>query len=281
MGKDVYIAVGHGRRPDGKFDPGARGTDGRYEHHENHEVVAECVEALIRSGVTLDSEDHGSAGPEDPNYAGSINRVNAGDYRCCVEIHFDWSKGNPEPVVLHSGSSGGTELAGKIEQGFVTEGFDRASSCKDSDYGRKIRLAWVRRTNPPAALVECGIVKDYPRAVNEKMGEAIARGICDFLGVPFVAEKTHDYAVAVVGQGESDSILAYLLGAAHQFKVLRAEQVDHTDVGYLVKVGGPAARRFVANDGLEIVGEGRFETAQMVLAKIRGEKPDRARPWAQ
>lgn len=287
---DVDISVGHGVRPDGRFDPGARGTDGRYEHYEVTQVVVEAVAALERCGVSVTHEAHGSGGPEDPNFSGSINRVNASNPTCCVEVHFDWYKGNPDPVGLHAGSTNGTRLSDAIRDGFTAEGFSNARSVQDTKYGRRVPLAFVQRTNPPACLVECGIVADHDQATNIRQGEAIARGIVAYLGRTWVPRNQPtepdgppppDYRVAVIWEGDADFGLAYLLGKKHAFKVLHRNDLATYSVGYAVAVGkGAQAVVDHVGDGIVVAGPGRAATADLVFAKLMDTAPDRTRPWA-
>lgn len=174
----VYVAVGHGTKPGGTYDPGAIGSDGREEHEEAHEVVAACAKALNRSSVQFVAEaDAGNS--HDPNFAGSVAAVNAGNFEAAVEIHFDWL-------------------------GAPRGGFGLYLSNRSRLFADAIRTRWAQsglptRTNTyrnnlsflkaecPAVIWECDRVFGYSLAVNEKMGEAIAAGICDWLGVPFVS----------------------------------------------------------------------------------------------
>jgi len=53
---DVFLAVGHGVEPNGVFDPGAIGADGRQEHAEAFQVCTYALAAMRRSGLTVVSE---------------------------------------------------------------------------------------------------------------------------------------------------------------------------------------------------------------------------------
>lgn len=276
MRYDVYLAVGHGKRPNGTFDPGAIGKDGRYEHYESTEVAAECVNALERSGVAVKHEVHGSAGPEDPNYSGSIKVVNQGNYKCAVEIHFDWNK-------APDGGFGHWYRAGKpIADTVLKRWMDAELPVRLSWHKRRTDLSFLKYTNPPAMLWECGRIEDWPPEVNRKMGEAIAAGICDWLDIDYIPpeKKKPHYRVAIVGIGDVDGLLAYLLGRQHAFKVLNPEEVSKVDVDWLVKIGGGAAKRFAKYEGVNIKDDNRYLTANKVLALIEDESTPRIKPWA-
>lgn len=283
---DVYLAVGHGLRKDGVFDPGARGDDGRYEHFEATEVVSEAVEALQRSGVTLVHEAHGSGGPEDPNYAGSIDRVNAGSFRMAVEVHFDWAKA-PDGGFGHWYSDAGKRIADAVMGRWTELGLP----TRPSWHKYRSDLSFLKRTRCPAMLWECGRVQDWPAEDNARMGEAIAAGICDALGMHYVAPSLgrRHYAVTVMGLGDLDEILAYQLGKRHAFKVVssRADEspfvkIEDIDTDYVVAVGGAAARRRkeLGLGGVDLNGETRYETADIVLARVMGADADRRAPFA-
>lgn len=284
---DLYLAVGHGRRDDGRFDPGARGDDGRYEHFEATEVVAEAVQALQRSGVTLTHEANGTAGPEDPNFSGSIRRVNDGDYRIAVEVHFDWSKA-PRGGFGHWYSDAGKQIADAVYQRWEAEGLP----TRPSWHKRRDDLSFLKRTNVPAMLWECDRVSDYDPDVNARQGEALAAGICDALGKRYVAPAAarRHYRVVALGVGDLDEILAYQLGKRHAFKVVSTAAdsspfvpIEDIDTDYVVTVGGPAARKRAALDldGVDLSPTGtRYEAAEVVLARIVGPDADRYRPFA-
>lgn len=273
--KDVYVAVGHGRRDNGVFDPGALGDDGRYEHYEAAEVVAEVIEGLERSGLTFDHEDHGSGGPEDPNFSGSIRNVNAGSYRCAVEVHFDWAKA-PEGGFGFWISDEGKKLADRVFSRWSRNGLD----TRPEWHRERGNLAFLNRTKPPALLWECGRVRDFPRDVNELMGESIAAGICDYLGREYIPQSTKKhYKVVTVGDGPLDDLLAYLLGKRHAFKRVSPDEVGNYDIDFLIKVGHDAASRFNNRNGIVLAGGTRYETADIVLAKVLGPDADRTAPW--
>lgn len=274
---DVYLAVGHGVRPDGRFDPGAVGLDGRYEHYEATEVAAECVNALERSGVAVKHEVTGSGGPEDPNYSGSIKAINAGIYKCAVEIHFDWNKA-PE------GGFGHWYYAGRpIADAVLKRWREAGLPVRDSWHKQRTDLAFLKYTKPPAMLWECGRIQDFPAEVNRQMGETIAAGICDYLGLTYVPpppDKPH-YAVAVIGLGDIDSILAYLLARQHGFKWFKDDAgYQEADVDWLVKVGGGAVKAYSKQAGVAVSGDNRYLTANEVLAKVLDPAPPRRKPWA-
>lgn len=292
MKKDFYYGVGHGKRPDGRLDLGAQGADGRYEHHEVHQIAAEVANAAERCGLTYRIEGEGTdSDAEDPNYVGSINNVNndPGGYRCAIEGHFDWKYGPEKFIALHTGSKGGHGLAtalasGARKEGLPLGGYRARGEAVDEKYGRKVRLAFPRRTHPPAALIEYGRVMDHSTAMNIKMAEATVRGICKFVGKSYVPRKNSevDYKVAVTWGGDADFGMAAMLAKKHAFKLLHVDDVvgEKYTVGYAVAVG---KRRMDVlahvGDGVALGGASRYETADQVYAKLMTENVSRTRPW--
>src|SRR6266705_3439376 len=142
---DVYLAVGHGVEPSGIFDPGAIGTDGRQEHLEAFQVCTYALAAMRRSGLSVVSETAQGAS-HDPDFVGSAHRANELNPRVAIEVHFD------SATVGAPGYSG---------------------------------LYFSDSTNMTALIPEINRVRDFPVEVNRAQGEALAEGVCAFLGQPF------------------------------------------------------------------------------------------------
>ena len=174
---DVYLAVGHGVEPDGVYDPGAIGADGRQEHLEAYQVCVYALTAMRRSGLSVVSESAEGAS-HDPDYRGSTTRANALNPRVAVEVHFDWSGGVDGFSGLYF-SDAGHRLAEHIGQAFVARHLPRMADVERPE------LYFLNSTNMPALIPEIRRVHDYPDSENRAQGEAIAEGICAFLGHPF------------------------------------------------------------------------------------------------
>lgn len=184
MSARVYLGVGHGVEPNGVFDPGAAGPDVN-EYDEAFAVTAAAHLALARSGVEHFTET--SSGPgHDPDYRGSAAAVNAGRYDLAIEIHFDWL-GTPNAPTPSGGfglyvSVDASLFADKIRGRWAAAGLPLRPNTKRTD------LYFLNATRCPALIWECDRVDRHDPAVLEKMGEAIAAGVCDLIGVAFVPE---------------------------------------------------------------------------------------------
>jgi hypothetical protein len=171
---DVFLAVGHGVEPNGVFDPGAIGTDGRQEHAEAFQVCTYALAAMRRSGLTVVSETAQGAS-HDPDFQGSAIRANQLNPRVAIEVHFDWSGG----VAGFSGlyiSPQGRALAKHIGEAFARRGLPRKADVQ------RTGLFFLNQTTMPALIPEIHRVHNYGDAVNQAQGEALAEGTCAFLG---------------------------------------------------------------------------------------------------
>jgi len=175
---DVFLAVGHGVEDNGIFDPGAIGTDGRMEHMEAFQVCTFALAAMRRSGLSVVSETAQGAS-HDPDFQGSARRANELNPRVAIEVHFDSATvGAPGYSGLYF-SDQGKQLAAKIGTAFVARNLPRVADVQ------RTGLLFLNSTNMPALIPEINKVHDFPVEVNRAQGEALAEGVCGFLGQPF------------------------------------------------------------------------------------------------
>ena len=107
---DVYLAVGHGVKDNGVYDPGAIGADGRQEHLEAFQVCTHALAGMRRSGLRVVSETAQGAS-HDPNFRGSARRANQLNPRVAIEVHFDWKRGVDGFSGLYAASDGRDSLS--------------------------------------------------------------------------------------------------------------------------------------------------------------------------
>lgn len=178
----VYVSVGHGLRPNGTFDPGAcDAASGATEYDGNRELAAHVTAWLRDVGHQVQSEAD-EAYKMDPDYQGSVDRVNVTPRALAVDFHQDWSGGSAAlcwPLVHPSGGRG-LEIASAMIGSCQAAGLSTKGPTPRDD------LWWLNGTTCPAVLVEAGRV-GTPRPVAE-LGAAIAGGIDLALGGPGVPE---------------------------------------------------------------------------------------------
>jgi hypothetical protein len=186
--RHIFLAVGHGRRPNGTIDPGAMTADGRRsEQSEGDLIVQHCARILRDAGFRVTSQRAG-----DPNFAGT-NGYTATASRLgvdlAVSVHHDWNRA-PRGFFCHWASGAGT-AAQKTARLKVNRAAADAMFAAVAEAGLPTRPSWHKErtdltfttaTTVPAVLVEADRVGEV--ADHEAMGRAIAFGICDFFGTP-------------------------------------------------------------------------------------------------
>jgi len=174
----VYLAVGHGRRPDGTFDPGAVGGDTN-EQKAGDIIVAEAARLLRRAGVDVRDEAH----KDDPNFVGTTRAANLWGADLLVSIHHDWI-GAPAGAFGHWVSEDGKEAADRIQQAVGRAGFP----LRPAWHKRREDLYVLNNTFAPAVLYEVGRIGDLTADALLRMGAAVADGVADWAGVDLVAD---------------------------------------------------------------------------------------------
>lgn len=181
----VYLATGHGLRPDGGFDPGAPAPgEGRGEHELAHVVARVAVGYLHARGVQVRHEHHSGDEAHDPNYVGSTHAANAWGADLAVAVHFDWSQAPRGGFGIYHPGSEAVVLAGDLEGAYRRAGLPTRASYAEAFY-------FVRETRMPAVIWEADRVGpdvDDDRYLY-RLGEAIADGIARHLEVPITEEE--------------------------------------------------------------------------------------------
>lgn len=173
----VFVAVGHGLKPGGVYDPGAVAPGGKQEHELAHLVVSAVASALTRSGVAAAIEEDSASG-HDPNFVGSVRAANKADVAAAVEVHFDWSGAPPGGFGIFA-SDEGEQLSGAIWRRYADAGLTRRKNYARSFF-------FVRATHASAVIWECDrVADDHDPDTLWLYGECIAAGFCDFIGATY------------------------------------------------------------------------------------------------
>ncbi len=198
----VWIDAGHGGN-----DSGAVGN-GLEEDALNLSIAQAAEAALRRSGVTVLSTRERDVFA---TLAARYNGANAVDVDAFVAVHNDWAErvsAQGSSAIYYPGSSQGKRLADLLEAEIaaVTPWPDRGT------YADRRGLAVLKHTGMPSAVVECGYVTNPAEAARLRdpayraaLGEAIARGVCRWLGVtyrPPSALSGHNVAILIVSRVE-------------------------------------------------------------------------------
>lgn len=188
MSKKVFIAVGHGGS-----DPGAIGVNGAKEKNYTLAIAKYCGEAFKRCGIQYQMNRTKDTDPGD-----TVGKCNKYKPDVAISIHlnaFD-KRATGTEVYRSMFSPNGIKLATCVLNSIVGLGVkSRGVKTKKGSSGRDY-FEFIRETEAPAILIECCFIDsviDY-QFINTKekqkaMGEAIAKGVCEYLNVKYITEK--------------------------------------------------------------------------------------------
>lgn len=184
----VFIGAGHGGK-----DSGAVGKGGLLEKSLNLSIAKACAAALERHGVTVRlSRTTDENDPVDQEVA----ECNSFAPDLAIDIHNNAGGGDGAETYYSRAGGTGKKLAENIlarvaELGQKSRGAKTRLTASGSDY-----YAFIRETKAHAVIVECAFVDTDDVALIDteaeriRMGEAIAHGILQTLGIAYKAEKS-------------------------------------------------------------------------------------------
>lgn len=184
----VFIGVGHGGT-----DSGAVGKGGTEEKDLNLSIAKACGTVLERHGVSVRlSRTKDEADPVEQE----VQECNSFAPDLAVDIHNNAGGGDGAETFYSRVGGIGKTLAENIlaeitKLGQQSRGARIRTNKSGADY-----YAFIRQTKAPAVIVECAFVDSNDielidtEAERVKVGEAIARGILQTLGIAYKAEKT-------------------------------------------------------------------------------------------
>lgn len=191
--KKVFIGAGHGGA-----DSGAIGRGGLLEKDLNLSIARACGAALERSGVDV---RYSRTKDEADTVDQEVKECNAFAPDLAVDIHNNAGGGDGSETFYSKVGGVGKTLAQNIQArladlGQQSRGAKTRLNSSGSDY-----YAFIRNTKAPAVIVECAFVDSADIALIDteteriKVGEAIARGILDTLGLRYAPNVAADGSV--------------------------------------------------------------------------------------
>lgn len=182
MSKRIYLAVGHGVKPDGRNDPGAVSVDGKWTEQSAGDIVVDAVADILEgAGVSVTDE----AFSNDPAFEGSIRNVNAGNFDFALTIHHDWNKAPSGGFGFwHPGSDA------RAAADAILRAYKKAGLPVRQPWHKARQLAFTSKTNCPAVLWECGRVGEFSEEQLWTVARAIADGVAEYLGVDLTADPS-------------------------------------------------------------------------------------------
>ena len=243
----VFLDAGHGGK-----DPGALGN-GLMEKDINLAVTLKVGQILTNHGVIVSYSRTTDVFIELADRTAMANNFGADVF---VSLHcnaFHDSSAQGVETYSYPGSAKGTNLARAIQDSIVSSGvYTRDRGTKTANY------AVLRLTNMPAALVEMGFITNGEDAyilVNrqEELAEAIAKGILNYLGIPYEDANTTLYKVQV----GAFSIRANAENLANELRIKGYEVIIIFEGGlYKVQVGAFRIRANAERLVEELKGQG-------------------------
>lgn len=185
----VFISAGHGGK-----DPGAIGN-GFQEKDLTLVISKYCAKALKRCGV-----QYKMSRTTDVEIGVNETVSMCNKYKPDVAVAIHLNAFNKEAigteVYCSMFSQNGRTLATYVLNnitplGVKSRGVKTKSNSSGGDY-----FGFIRETEAPAILVECCFIDSTDikfvntKAKQKAMGEAIAKGICEYLNVKYITEQT-------------------------------------------------------------------------------------------
>lgn len=216
--KKVFLVVGHGKKPDGTFDPGA--AEGAWNEQKAGDIVVKSAADTLRAwGVEVKDEAY----QDDPNFVGSTANANAWGADYVVSVHHDWNQA-PKGFFALWYTEAGHKLGNDIEAAVKASGF----ALREYPYdGYRGDLYILKNTKAPTTLIECGRIGEYTPDQLEKLGVAVATGIANHLGISKEDEMT-EAEIRDIVRSEIDAISAPEEIAAAQDQLVKAGIMSKT-----------------------------------------------------
>lgn len=182
MSKTIAVQCGHGVSIDGAWDSGCVYKSGRKQYTEAAlmlKITKAAVKYLRKSGVTVISDaDHGN----NKNMIEDVRWANNVGCKLYVSIHCDYS-GAPKGVMPLYVSASGKKI-GKCLKKHIKKDL----KMKSRGVQKRTNLFELNETDMPACILETGGIKADLATLKGKpdaYGKAIAKGLCEYLGVSF------------------------------------------------------------------------------------------------
>jgi hypothetical protein len=187
----VLLAAGHGKRPDGGWDPGTtflRKTDGKLleEHALNERAMWACYDELRWRNFTDVKLERGATRNTEDRLDGNWARLRAdlattASVRVAVEFHHDWHKAarggfGIYPKAIGYRNDREAALCHAIEDAYLRAGLPVKPSYADAR-----GLGLIRKPKFPTIIWECDRLGDAMTSP-EAAGKAVAAGLLAWLG---------------------------------------------------------------------------------------------------
>lgn len=178
MSKKVALMCGHGTMTNGVWDPGTT-YNGYTEAKLMLPITKAAVKYLRQQGIKVISDADTN---NNKNMVVDVAWANKQKVDCYVSVHCDWYKAATGVYPLYV-SSGGKKLATALNKAIKSD-----MSMKSRGVCKRTDLYELNQTDAVACVLETGSIKADLKILknkSDKYGKAIAKGICNYLGVTF------------------------------------------------------------------------------------------------
>jgi N-acetylmuramoyl-L-alanine amidase len=167
--RSLYLAVGHGRAPNGKLQVGSIDPRTGIQEIDAAAVIVEAMVDVLERAPNL--RLWAESGREHPNLIGTVARANRRGADDCIEVHQDWHRAPPGAFAhWYPGARSAEDLANRLVRGLREEGV----STRDRWHKPRPGLYFLRETTCRAVLVEVGRVGDFTKKELREYGRALA-----------------------------------------------------------------------------------------------------------
>ncbi len=168
--RSLYLAIGHGSTPDGRWQPGAENPrTGQFEVDAAKVMVWAMAQELEgATNLKLVRE----TGKDNPNLIGSVARANALGVDDCISIHQDTAAAPPGAFVHWYE---GTGPAKRLADGIVQSIHEQGVPIRGDWHRARPGLYFLRKSTCRSVLAEVGRVGDFSTKELKQLGRAIAR----------------------------------------------------------------------------------------------------------
>lgn len=166
--RTLYLAIGHGRNPEGRLDPGAENlATGAFEIDAAAIMVEAMVEVLNDAPgleLTRESGDH-------VNVIGSVAAANAAGVDDCIEVHQDSAAAPPGAFAHWYPGSGSAQ---RLADGLIERVRELGVPTRTDWHRARPGLYFLRKSTCRAVLVEIGRVGDFDAEALQALGRGMA-----------------------------------------------------------------------------------------------------------
>jgi len=181
----VILAAGHGRMPNGKWDPGTTWGD-LVEHDLNERAMFACYDALHDRGIAVKMERGSTRTPKDRHdgnwarFRADLNSMPAGSVALAVEFHHDWHRARRGGFAIWPKAVGYRATAEQAAATAITAAYLAAGLHVRPSYADTRGLGLLRRPKFPTLIWECDRL-GAPMTEPLLAGRAAAAGIAEWL----------------------------------------------------------------------------------------------------